>query len=172
MSNPNTGPYLGENFAITVNTPPVANAGSDQTVECTSPTTTAVTLNGTLSSDPDGDPGNRQIRSLLQELLRVFKADPGEVILVRHANHPVEQPTEVILAQAGLGRGLLEVQRGGMMLLDVFDGPLDAKMRQRGLVDGKGIARFSASSLDHDHTFRPGPEPLVPCPACFHVGLL
>jgi hypothetical protein len=54
-SSPATGPYLGENFAITLNRPPVANAGPDQTVECTSPTTTPVQMNGTGSSDPDGD---------------------------------------------------------------------------------------------------------------------
>jgi hypothetical protein len=52
---PATGPYLGESFAITLNRPPVADAGPDQTVECTSPTTTAATLNGTGSNDPDGD---------------------------------------------------------------------------------------------------------------------
>ncbi len=55
-SSPATGPYLGESFLIRVNRPPVANAGPDQlNVECTSPTTTPVTLNGTGSSDPDGD---------------------------------------------------------------------------------------------------------------------
>jgi hypothetical protein len=37
------------------NQPPVANAGPDQTVQCTSPSGAAVTLNGTGSSDPDGD---------------------------------------------------------------------------------------------------------------------
>lgn len=37
------------------NTPPVANAGADQTVECGGGTT-SVTLNGTASSDADGDP--------------------------------------------------------------------------------------------------------------------
>ena len=40
----------------TLNTPPVANAGPDQTVECTSHTGTNVTLNGSGSFDPDGDP--------------------------------------------------------------------------------------------------------------------
>lgn len=54
--SPGTGPYLGENRALTVDRPPVANAGTDITAECASHTTTAVQLNGTGSSDPDGDP--------------------------------------------------------------------------------------------------------------------
>jgi hypothetical protein len=54
-NSPSTGPYLGEGRAVVVNTPPVANAGTDQTVECTSQGTTSVSLNGTLSSDADGD---------------------------------------------------------------------------------------------------------------------
>ncbi len=37
------------------NAPPVADAGTDITAECTSPTTTPVQLNGTGSSDPDSD---------------------------------------------------------------------------------------------------------------------
>ena len=37
-------------------TPPVANAGPDRWVECTSPTGTPVTLDATRSIDPDGDP--------------------------------------------------------------------------------------------------------------------
>jgi K319-like protein len=39
----------------TLNTPPVANAGADRTVECTSHTGTSVTLNGSASFDPDLD---------------------------------------------------------------------------------------------------------------------
>lgn len=55
-SAPGTGPYLGDSIAIVVNTPPEADAGADQpNVECTSPTTTPVSLDGTGSSDPDGD---------------------------------------------------------------------------------------------------------------------
>jgi hypothetical protein len=54
--SPATGPYLGENNPIQVNQPPVANAGPDQpSVECSSHTTTPVSLNGAASSDPDGD---------------------------------------------------------------------------------------------------------------------
>jgi hypothetical protein len=40
----------------TLNTPPVANAGPDQVVECTSPAGAQVMLNGSASFDPDGDP--------------------------------------------------------------------------------------------------------------------
>jgi hypothetical protein len=54
-SSPATGGYLGESFNITVNRPPVANAGADKVAECSGHATTAVGLNGTLSSDPDGD---------------------------------------------------------------------------------------------------------------------
>jgi hypothetical protein len=38
------------------NHPPVANAGPDQSLECTSPAGAMVSLDGTGSSDPDGDP--------------------------------------------------------------------------------------------------------------------
>lgn len=37
------------------NQPPVANAGSDQTLECSGPNGASVALNGSLSNDPDGD---------------------------------------------------------------------------------------------------------------------
>ena len=39
----------------TMNRPPVANAGPDQNVECTGAASAMVTLNGSASSDPDGD---------------------------------------------------------------------------------------------------------------------
>lgn len=39
------------------NQPPVANAGDDQTVECSSPSGAPVALNGSGSTDPDSTPG-------------------------------------------------------------------------------------------------------------------
>ncbi len=42
-------------FSSSSNAPPQANAGEDQTAECSSPAGTPVTLDGSGSSDPDGD---------------------------------------------------------------------------------------------------------------------
>ncbi|MEJ2720528.1 MAG: HYR domain-containing protein [bacterium] len=53
---PVTGPYLGANSTVLINQPPVAVAGADVTAECASHTGTDVMLDGTGSSDPDGDP--------------------------------------------------------------------------------------------------------------------
>ena len=41
---------------VVTNQPPLAQAGPDQTLECKSPSGSNVTLDGTASSDPDGDP--------------------------------------------------------------------------------------------------------------------
>lgn len=54
----NASGVLATNEAFTPeapNQPPIANAGADQTVDATSPAGALVMLNGTGSSDPDGD---------------------------------------------------------------------------------------------------------------------
>jgi hypothetical protein len=48
------GQQISYDCAIVCNLPPVADAGPDQTVECTSPAGAMVTLDGTASFDPNG----------------------------------------------------------------------------------------------------------------------
>ncbi len=66
QASPSVGPpcfFIDDQFGTATiqsedpaNQPPVADAGPDQTLECTSPGGTSATLNGSGSSDPDSDP--------------------------------------------------------------------------------------------------------------------
>ncbi len=109
-------------------------------------------------SDAMGDSSKGEVGSLPQELLRLLTPDLDQVLLKRHVDDAMEQPTEVILAQAGLGRDHFEVQPLGITLMHECDGPLDSRMGQRGLVDGKAVARLSGSFLYHVRTFPRAPK--------------
>ena len=54
----NTSPPVGAGraYVFSSNAPPVADAGPDQTLECAAPSGSSVTLDGSGSSDPNGDP--------------------------------------------------------------------------------------------------------------------
>jgi len=52
------GNTLGMFQGVSANNPPAADAGPDQVLECSSPTGTMATLDGSGSFDPDGDPLN------------------------------------------------------------------------------------------------------------------
>ncbi len=72
----------------------------------------------------------------------------------------------VILAQAGLGRYLLEVHLPGMMLLEKLDGPLDSKMWQRGLISREAAARFPGVLCIMTLRFAPATPLLERQPGC------
>ncbi len=55
VGKPAVGSGAASIVLLAANKPPIARAGADQTDECTASTGTAVTLDGSASSDPDGD---------------------------------------------------------------------------------------------------------------------
>jgi|GEM_PF-2234979 len=73
------GPASGNGGCLASNHPPVAVAGTDAQVECTSPAGASVVLNGSASSDTDSSPGtNSDIASF--EWFENFGA-PGQTLL-------------------------------------------------------------------------------------------
>jgi hypothetical protein len=65
---------------IRPNQPPVANAGRDQTIECTSPGGTPVGLDGSASTDPDSTPGTNDDIVLFEWLVDDMVIAEGEVV--------------------------------------------------------------------------------------------
>ena len=87
------------------NSAPLADAGSDQTVECVGPAGTAVTLNGLLSSDPDLD------------TLQVTWTDAGGAILAQGDASAAGMPT-VNLAMGTHTITLTVMDAGGLTSSD------------------------------------------------------
>jgi hypothetical protein len=107
-----------QEFVVTVqspNRPPVADAGPDQTVEATGPTTTPVTLNGTGSSDLEGGPltytwvenntvvagpstsATAQVELGLGTHTIVLTVDDGQVASATPSGNPVERDETVVV---------------------------------------------------------------------------
>ena len=69
-SSPATGPYLGDNFSITANTPPGCDAGGPYQVECQGPGTT-IAMNATAT---DQDPIDQNNLTAARAALARFKS--------------------------------------------------------------------------------------------------
>ena len=65
---------------IRANQPPVADAGTDQTIECTSPEGTPVILDGSGSTDPDSTPGTNDDIVLFEWLVDGNVRAKGETV--------------------------------------------------------------------------------------------
>jgi hypothetical protein len=78
-----------QTYMLVINHPPVADAGPDQTVECTSPDGAAVTLDGSGSHDADGD-------ELTYTWKGLFGTLTGKVVeaVLPHGTHTVSLTVE------------------------------------------------------------------------------
>lgn len=91
-------------------------------------------------SDLVADLGNGIVGSLGEQFFRLLNTHHVHVFLIRYADHAMEKPAEMILAQASLSRNLCETEFFLIVLMDKFDGPFDARMWQRGILDKRGPA--------------------------------
>jgi hypothetical protein len=94
----------------------------------------------TTESDLVADLGNGIVGSLGEQFFRLLNPNHVHVFLIRYADDAMEKPAEMILAQASLSRNLCETEFFLIVLMDEFDGPLDAQMWQRGFLDKRGPA--------------------------------
>jgi hypothetical protein len=127
------------------NHPPVADAGDDRTVECTSPGGADVTLDGSASSDPDGD-------VLSYEWANEFGTRSGVEVTV-----PLTIGVHAIGLAVDDGNGGVDSDE---VVIDVLDStpPMIACNAPETIVPRDAPVTFTATAADTCDTVNPIPE--------------
>jgi hypothetical protein len=81
-------------------------------------------------SEVVADLGDGVIGGFFQQFFGFFNPNESHIFMIWHADNPVKKPAEMIFAQARSMSNCFEAESLLIMLMDKFDGPLDAQMRQ------------------------------------------